>query len=693
MESSEDKIIPGDNSRFSENEKIIPGEHNAGRAGSKVLPGEVPRPEKPGNTGPRPEPAVSLTDVTLLIAASTRTGGLQVIPPDFENKNGSWSSINSSNPFEILYLDYKQYKIITPEIVQNNHRIISEFWADKLLIMNRGARDQIEKKYTAAVVNGAEKRLLAAFNKLKTPVSLELTFQQVDGKRLSDGYAAIAGLIDLSVQDGDITENKANVIITVGLKSGLEPTEIEGYIISIIQEKGFSPRAEKIDQSHPFRNLWMTDLAWAAYQKRVIVKVEWLDEYASSLEEMGEITFRKKEKSEYYLRDTNFLPLLVNKLTDSASRTAEFQRIIEEEKDTEKKYLKILYHLNPALPFRFRGVGYTEVDKLFENAAQKPESFWAAAELFTKDHLQIWLSESAPQIMMLVPEHKTPIGFLTFLYAVNRNYPFYLNNNKYLNPEDLARAMKINQGMWGTVAQHMENGYLPAWFKAIGRSEINSRYNAHLEAIIGSELYDAKELKLAAAQTLILIIDSSVAVPILAADVNQMMLLEVEGGSVVRSAVRLRLQSPAFVKATVKLDTQIEGITISENELTFNSYTNDLEREVIVMVESAQLIKDRLYSLSLVINTSYATIDIPIQVNVVFPKKAVTIKLAQYGAATALYFGGFRYLLGLILNYDGWLVGYSSLAGEYPFLVFLLFASFVSGGVYSFKLVKKIEKI
>ncbi|MCF0051611.1 hypothetical protein LXM25_16200 [Dyadobacter sp. LJ53] len=693
MEGSEDKIIPGENSSFSPSQKVIPGGQNATYGTSKVLPGEDAPLEKPGNNAPRPAPEASPTDIKQLIAMSTSKGGLQVIPPDFENKNGSWSSITSTNPFEILYLDYRQYKSITPEIVQNNHRIIAEFWADKLLIMNRGARDQIEKKYTAVVVTGAEKRLQAAFNKLKTTASLELTFQQVDEKRLTDGFAAIADLIDLSVQDGDITENKANVIITRGLKNGLESHEIERYIISVIQEKGFNPRAEKPDETRPFRNLWMTDVAWAAYQKRAIIRVEWLDEYASSLEELGDITFRKKEKSEYFLRDTNFLPPLVNKLTDSASRTAEFQRIIQEEKDAEKKYLKILYHLNPALPFRFRGEGFTEVDQLLEHACEKPESFWEAADFFSKDYLQIWLSESAPQVMMLAPEKRDAIGFLTFLYSVNRNYPFYLNNNKFLSPEDLARSMKTNQAMWVNVAQHMENGYLPVWFKAIGRSDINSRYNTHLESIIGSGLYDAKELKLAAAQTLILIIDSSVTVPTITADVKQITLPEVEGGSVVKSAVRLRIQNHAFVKATVKLDTQIEGITISESELTFNSYTHDSEREVVVTINSAQLIKDRPYSLNLLIQTSYGIVDIPIQIKVVFPKRAVTIKLAQYGAATALYFGLFRYLLSLLLNYDDWLVGYSYVTGNYPFLVFLLFAGFVSGGAYSYKLVKKLEKI
>ncbi|WP_439558761.1 hypothetical protein, partial [Dyadobacter sp.] len=498
MEGSGEKIIPGRNMNSFADGKIIPGKDNAGPQDDKIIPGvatpgvDTPGESTPGNAphqaGTKPQPDKQ-TDISELIAASTRAGGLQVIPPDFDNRNGSWSSISSADPFEILYLDYRQYKTITPEMVQKNYRIISEFWADKLLIMNRGARDQIEKKYTAAVVNGAERRLEAALNKLKTPASLELSFQQVDGKRLETGFAAISELIEISVQDGHITENQANVIIVKGLKNGLEAHEIEGRIISIIKEKGFKPRKE-IDKSRTFRNLWMTDDAWITYQRREI-KVEWLGEYAYNLEDVGEITFRKKAESEFYFRNGNYLPSIVSRLTDSASRAAEFERIIEEEKDTDKKYLKILYHLHPALPFRFRGSVYSDIHKLFDDAVQAPESFWMAAALFSKDHFRIWLNESAPQVAMLMPETKDVIAFLTFLYAVNRHYPFYLNNSKFTSPEDLARAMKVNQGIWVNVAQHMENGHLPAWFKSIGRADINGRYNAHLEAIINAGLYDA----------------------------------------------------------------------------------------------------------------------------------------------------------------------------------------------------------
>ncbi|WP_439557830.1 hypothetical protein, partial [Dyadobacter sp.] len=194
-------------------------------------------------------------------------------------------------------------------------------------------------------------------------------------------------------------------------------------------------------------------------------------------------------------------------------------------------------------------------------------------------------------------------------------------------------------------------------------------------------------------QTLILIIDASATVPMLSADVNQIVLPDVEGGSVVQSGVRLRIQNSGFVKAAVRLDADIEGITISENELAFNSYAHESEREIVLVVDSSKLVKDRLYMLNLTVNTSYGAISIPVQIRVVFPKRAVTIKVAQYAAATALYFGLFRYLVSLLMNFDGWLAGYGYVTGDYPFLFFLLVAGFTSGAVYSFRYVKKLEKI
>lgn len=501
----------------------------------------------------------------------------------------------------------------------------------------------------------------------------------------------------MAINEGSLAERSARSLVNKGIEKGLTRIEIVEYILSVLGQNNFMPRATQIS-ADPFKNQWMTDEAYTIFKRRLIPDQEWLNEKASTLEQLGEITFRKKTESEYFLKNTNFLPPIVNKLTDSASRAAEFQRIIEEETDTEKRYLKTIYHMDPTLPFRFRGGKFNDISGLLDNACETAESFWAVVDIYTKNHLHIWLAESAPEVAKLLPEQRNLIGFLTFLYIVNRNYPFYLNNNKYTSPESLVQDAKVNQSIWIPIAQSMENGYLPIWFSGIGRSGLIPKYNADLENIIRSGLYEDKELKLAAAQTLMLAIDPT-ATPVIKANVSEIKQLQIEGGSTANSSIKFKLTNPGFVKVLVKLDNEIEGVTLSESTFTLNSYVNEIEKEVVLTIDSLKLIKDKLYSLNFILDSAYGTIQIPVEINVVFPKKAYAAKLFQYAVFSGLYFGGFRYLLGLFLGYSGWLVndpyfGFSAYAiKSSPLTAFFVFALFIAGIIYFFRLVKKIEKI
>ena len=693
MNDPEDKIIGGNSSNISGSEKIIGGNPSDKSGSEKVLTGDDKTKtfsgEKATQAGASPPEE---KNIETLLHNATKNGGLKELPADFENKDGSWSSILSENPFENLYLDYQLYAIISDEMVQTNYEILNKFWKEKFLSLNGVAREKIKIRYGEAVVNGAQKKLDLAFQRLKTFDGRLLYFQERNKKRLQNGIASIKELLEMAISEGSLAERSARSLINKGIEKGLLRNEVVDYILEVLNQNYFKPRAPEISLD-PFKNQWMTDEAHAEFKKRSVPVVEWLNEKADSMEKLGEITFRKKAESEYFLKNANFLPPLVAKLTDSASRTAEFQRIIEEESDVDKRYLRIVYHLDAALPFRFRGGIFNDISQLLTNACETADSFWALVDLYTKNYLHIWLEESAPEVAALLPENRNLVGFLTFLYAINRNYPFYLNKNKFTSPEDLVRQAKINQSIWVSISQSMQNGHLPTWFASIGRSDINQKYNKNLGTIIETGLYQDGELNLIAAQTLMLAIDSLAPAPIVSADISEINLLEIEGGSMAVAPIKLKLLNAAFVKAEVKLDTDIAGITLSSNEITFNSYENKVEIELAVIIDSSQLVKDKLYSLNFQMITAYGKTEIPIQIKVVFPKKAYTIKLVQYGLIGALYFGIFRYVLGLLLGYDGWLSQYPYLISESPLLSFIVFALFIGGGIYSYKLVRKIEKI
>ncbi|MBK7957606.1 MAG: hypothetical protein IPK03_05510 [Bacteroidetes bacterium] len=78
------------------------------------------------------------------IALSTKSGGLERVPQNFEDKKeegGDWVTVNSEDCFEVLYLDFRQHEKITPEIVHKNYEVITNFWKEK----NKGFLGAIEK--------------------------------------------------------------------------------------------------------------------------------------------------------------------------------------------------------------------------------------------------------------------------------------------------------------------------------------------------------------------------------------------------------------------------------------------------------------------------------------------------------------------------------------------------------------------
>ncbi len=98
-------------------------------------------------------------DIQSGIYHATKFGGLDIVPPSFEEVNGHWTTIRSANPFEVLYLDYTQYRQITPEMVKKNYDVLMEFWAGKARYMMGGARERVKARYGEDTVNNALKWL------------------------------------------------------------------------------------------------------------------------------------------------------------------------------------------------------------------------------------------------------------------------------------------------------------------------------------------------------------------------------------------------------------------------------------------------------------------------------------------------------------------------------------------------------
>jgi hypothetical protein len=694
MNGSDNKIIGGKSSDISGSEKIIGGLSNRKIDDEKILAPDVVA----GSEANFDSSSTENESIFKLIAKSTREGGLKMIPHDFERRDGSWVSIMSLDPFEQLYLDYEQYESISNEMVLENHEILSKFWKEKYLLLNGVAREKIKGRYSDIVVNKAEESLKLAQQRIKTSEGRLLYYQKRNNERIKNGIKEIQKLLKGTILAGIFSEESANEVIKEGIVNGLKHDEVVNYILSTIQDNKFKPRNTN-PSTDPFKNQWMTDEAYIEFKKIGSAEVEWLTEKACTLEDLGDITFRRKFDSERFLKNTVFLPPLVIKLTNSASKADEFAKIIEEEFDSERRYLRILYKLNPHLPFRFEDELFIDIYVLLQKACESSQGFQALLESYRKGILQIWIQESDPAVASNLSTQYDLNSFLRFIYKTDATLPFFVENNRFQTPDALADYAKKDFSIWLDIAESMAAKNIQEWFKGIGKEDWNDQIADSYAFLSHAGYYTEHEIRLAMVQALFHIINLLSDKPRLKIDQVKVQLLSVNGGIVLNHRISISLKNEGYVKVKLYFKFKKDGISLSKDILEFNNLQGKVSESVDIIIDTFLLQKDQLYDLDLVVSSVYEDIVIPVETKVIFPKKAYIAKLALYGFMTACYFGAFRFLLGVFLNYDGWLVHNSEIGnpddviGNSPLLSFFVFAMFILGALFSFKLVKKYEKI
>lgn len=635
-------------------------------------------------------------DMNADIAFITRQGGLTTIPQNFEDANGYWKSIHSDNPFEALYLDYKQYGHITPEVVQKNFEVLSAFWASKNKLMNTGSREKIKKRYGEDTVNEALNKLERAFNKIKTKEGIELYYKEIDGKRYNNGLKAIEAFIELSLADGELTKSEANTIIRKGLENGLDEVEVRNHLHQTLLMHDFKPRSSR-NLPDVLDNQWMTDDRWKIAQSRTRTI---FGTVISSLEEMGELFFYNRQKTTNYLKNANYLPVDITALQNS-DKAMEFEEIINTEQDFDRRYLKVIYHLNPSLPFRIDNYLFKTINELFNQSATNYDLYSEAAISYSKGFVHIWLNETDPVNAAKLTENFDYNSFLKFLFRINATHPFYLNSEKYTTPAQLIEKAKTEKLYWYKIIEAITNGQLPAWFEGIGKHEWNQQYNSATEVFIKSDYHDPEDKKLAAVQALIQIIDPSVSNPRIVSDQPQIQLLSIEGSNAIKHDINLTLEKSGFVKAKVYLDTDENGISLSNNTVTFFSQNNMVSHKLLLSIEAMKLIKDKLYSFNIKVKTEYETIVIPVAIKAVFPKKAYYKQLLKYALLGGIFFAFIRFFTGFITDSNSWFSpyqfngpdGYSAYLPHNYFAYFIGLVLLIGGLVAAIFLIRKIEKI
>lgn len=486
--------------------------------------------------------------------------------------------------------------------------------------------------------------------------------------------------------------------IQEAVKGQLEEHIVTAYIIYFLTRGNYQPRERVPPDYHSFRNAWMTDDAWEKYLHGR-QEVEWLNEKAYSLEQLGEISFRKKDEAIQFLRTTQFLPSLVTVLTKSASQSAAFSAIIESEADIERRYLRTIYHLNPKLPFRFRGKMYASVRELLNDATAGFDAFQVAASVYRNGHINIWLRETAAGEKHFLTDETGMNGFLTFLYRVQPAAPFYLNGNAYNTPEQLAAAAKINAALWPYVAGAIENQQLQCWLDVADYNQYHSELLDAWKEMQQAEWYSDDEKKQAIVQGFIEITEGNEEQPELEVLPAAIERTSIEAGKQLTQTIQIKLKQTGFIKVFLAIEPATPGVTLSNYRFVLHGAAAQYQATVELVVDPMLLEKNRKYEVQVKVQTVYGHQVLPVTLKTVFPKKAFALLLLKYAGLAAVFMGLTRMVLQLFTQVsprfaDSSFVAFNTWQLPWHLLLFAIpLLLFVAGIYYGIRFIRKMEKI
>ncbi|HYC28201.1 MAG TPA: hypothetical protein VEB42_05280 [Chitinophagaceae bacterium] len=460
----------------------------------------------------------------------------------------------------------------------------------------------------------------------------------------------------LNLNDGIFKEQDAQVIIEL-VKGQVGEQQVISYLVQKLAMLGLQPRDRIPLEWSSFVNPWMTDIAWARLHEIV---VNWLDEKASTLEKMGEISYRKKEETMQVLRRTYKLPSLVTVITRSSSGDEDYVKIIEEETDIEKRYLRVLYHLNPSLPFRFKEHEYKTIDALLTAACSSPDSFWQLEKVYESGHIHIWVKESSPDNAHKLTDNKDLNGFLTFLYSMDPTYPFFIMEYRFDTAAQLVEEIKRNKSLWQHVAGMISQGSIKVWFAGSGKEIWNDNIEKGLAEVKASAIYRDEEFGKASVQVLI----NSVTLeePVIESSVPAITLVDIEAALPIYELIDLKFVEGEFVKAAVTMSFPVPGLSVTPGDIAFEQ-PEHLSHQLSVRIDPAQLTKNKDYQPIIIVETLYQRIEIPLFIRVVYPMKAVLLELGKYAFICSSLCWLARFLIGEAIGAYSTLIGIGVFTG------------------------------
>lgn len=633
-------------------EKIITSDVSHARENKVVIKGDESAITKISVAASQPQ-----TTLNERITASTESGGLKQLPENFDDENGDWQVIKSSDPFRILYLDYKLYEFVTPDIVSSNYKILQRFWTDKLgMMMVGGNRASFKTKYGDGTIENSQSILKKAYDKLSTSAGISQYYQEINSARLKAGADGLRVNIRQMTMDGDASKDEILFCFEEGVKYNLSHEETASIIKKTFDELSLMPYGTATGSTISEQLLsvehWMTKTkineAERIKKEKELLRVQILPgKYATTLEEMGAILFEDPAEAKEIIKEDLLKGVVGQKDMVLARDVA---AICKDKRDLNACFLKIAYKLNSSLPYSFMGERFKNVTTLCERIFTNEQTMNQGKEEFQKGYIEAWIKETdikSYDTFLIIRDSAENIdqALLTFIYTFCPQLPYRFPGNYIIKKSTELTAADKNLQNWNAVKTDLYNGLLPIWLIIAQKNTAGEQWKKI------KNQFDNQDL---GTEHFLHVLINDLPAPELSVTPQVIDYLKIQSGQKIETAITFTNTSRGYIAGSLSLEKNLPGVSLSETSFQINNSSGKTSFETLLKIDSAVLLKGINYQTKLIAKTSEGKdITIPVSFKITFPKNAFILRTVLYALIGAAFFALTRLLLAS--RYPSWL--------------------------------------
>jgi hypothetical protein len=238
-----------------------------------VVPAEAPAGPAPGagaDDPAAPEAPPLPEGRRARLREATARGGLEVLPPGFDDPDGDWRVVESESPFERLYLDAAQHARIGPALVQRHYDLIGAFWKEVVAGLDGPGQARIREKYggeakAAEVVRQRARRTEEAYRRLVAEGGVAAAFADVEARRVAAGRRQLEPSLRGMLVDGELSPLETDALFRFGRQYGLEEPETAALLEAALRREGFSAYGDPRGAALPER---LRAVTWVTPERR-----------------------------------------------------------------------------------------------------------------------------------------------------------------------------------------------------------------------------------------------------------------------------------------------------------------------------------------------------------------------------------------------------------------------------------------